>query len=178
MTQQSAIRFFKMDEKFRPTIWFMKRKLPSIIVCETGSETTASTVNEKRKTSLPLRQFTDIYCSCNRRETFNFQLSSMTTKCVHFYGQWPNQAKNLVLMPTIHPICFKYMMWFNFFGQNFISLSFKLIVIHYHTPKQKEIKFEQRTKLNPKISRVIVTWVFAVSLKPKTCFCSLSVAHS
>lgn len=119
--RDSAIRnwlFFLMDEQFHPIIWFLKRKLHSITVGETGRETTASTANEKRKTSLPLRQYTDIYCSCSRRETFSFQLFSMTTKCIHFYRQWPNPAKNLrvVLMPTIHTIYFKYMLWFNFFG--------------------------------------------------------------
>ena len=36
------------------------------------------------------------------------------------------------------------MLWFNFIlGLNFIS-------IHYHTPKQREIKFEPRIKLNHK----------------------------
>lgn len=118
VTRQSAIGFFfLMDEQFHPIMWFLKRKLHFITVGETGSETTASTANEKRKTSLPLRQYTDIYCSCSRRETFSFQLFSMTTKCVHFYGQWPNPAKNLlvVLMPTIHTIYCKYMLWFNVF---------------------------------------------------------------
>ena len=113
--RDSAIRnwlfFFLMDEQFHPIIWFLKRKLHSITVGETGRETTASTANEKRKTSLPLRQYTDIYCSCSRRETFSFQLF------VHFYGSWPNPAKNLlvVLMPTIHTIYSKYMLWFNVF---------------------------------------------------------------
>ena len=113
--RDSAIRnwlFFLMDEQFHTIIWFLKRKLHSITVGETGRETTASTANEKRKTSLPLRQYTDIYCSCSRRKTFSFQLF------VHFYGPWPNPAKNLlvVLMPTMHTTYFKYMLLFNFFG--------------------------------------------------------------
>ena len=33
--------------------------------------------------------------------------------------------------------------WFKFY-----FLCFKLIIIHYHTPKQREIKFEPRIKLN------------------------------
>ena len=34
---------------------------------------------------------------------------------------------------------------------NFISLCCKLIIIHYHTPKQREIKFKPRIKLNHNI---------------------------
>ena len=45
-----------------------------------------------------------------------------------------------------------YMLWFNFIlGLNFISLCFKLIIIYYHTPKQREIKFKPRIKLNHNI---------------------------
>ena len=45
-----------------------------------------------------------------------------------------------------------YMLWFNFiFGSNFIFLCFKLIIIYYHTPKQKKIKFKPGTKLNHNI---------------------------
>ena len=33
-------------------------------------------------------------------------------------------------------------------GLNFIFLCFKLIIIHYHTPKQSIIKFKPRMKLN------------------------------
>ena len=41
------------------------------------------------------------------------------------------------------------MLWFNFvLGLNFIFLCFKLIIIHYHTQKQKKIEFKRRTKLN------------------------------
>ena len=47
----------------------------------------------------------------------------------------------------------RYLLCFNFIlGSNFISLCFKLIIIHYHTPKQREIKFERRIKLNHNIS--------------------------
>lgn len=49
VTQQSAISFFKMDEKFHPTIWFLKRKLHSITGCETGSETTAPLLMRSEK---------------------------------------------------------------------------------------------------------------------------------
>ena len=45
-----------------------------------------------------------------------------------------------------------YMLWFNFiFGLNYISFCFKLIITHYHTPKQREIKFKPRIKLNNNI---------------------------
>ena len=48
--------------------------------------------------------------------------------------------------------CTLYMLWFNFIlGLNFIFLSFKLIIIYYHTPKQRKLKFQPRIKLNRKI---------------------------
>ena len=35
------------------------------------------------------------------------------------------------------------MLWFDFIlGLNFILFCFKLIIIHYHTQKQKKIKFK------------------------------------
>ena len=41
------------------------------------------------------------------------------------------------------------LLWFNFIlGLNFIFLCFKLVIIHYHTQKQKKIKFKPRIKLN------------------------------
>ena len=43
----------------------------------------------------------------------------------------------------------KHRLWFNFIlGLNFIFFCFKLIIIHYHTQKQKKIKFKPRIKLN------------------------------
>ena len=45
-----------------------------------------------------------------------------------------------------------FMLWFNFIlGLNFISLCFKLIIIYYRTPKQREIKLKPRIKLNHNI---------------------------
>ena len=42
-----------------------------------------------------------------------------------------------------------YVLWFSFiFGLKFISLCFQLIIIHYYTLKQREIKFKPRIKLN------------------------------
>ena len=45
-----------------------------------------------------------------------------------------------------------YMLWLNFIlGLHFIFPCFKLIIIHYHTPKQRKIKFKPRIKLNHNI---------------------------
>ena len=55
-------------------------------------------------------------------------------------------------VPRISPGLTVYMLWFNFFpGLNFIFLCLKVIIIHYHTPKQREIKFKPRIKLNHNI---------------------------
>ena len=44
------------------------------------------------------------------------------------------------------------MLWFNFIlGLNFILLCFKLIIIHYHSKKQKEINFKLRINMNHNI---------------------------
>ena len=45
----------------------------------------------------------------------------------------------------------EYMSWFIFVvSLNFISLCFKLIIIHYHTQKQRETKFKpSRDKIEP-----------------------------
>ena len=49
-------------------------------------------------------------------------------------------------------VCYIYMLWFSFIlGLNFISLCFKLIIIHYHAQKQREIKFKPRIKFNHNI---------------------------
>ena len=46
------------------------------------------------------------------------------------------------------------MFWFNFIlGLNFTFFCFKLIVIHYHTQKQKKIAFKPRIKLNHNIHK-------------------------
>ena len=47
---------------------------------------------------------------------------------------------------NIHMYC---MLWFNFIPSlSFRFFSFKLIFVHYHTQKQKKIKFKPRIKLN------------------------------
>ena len=47
------------------------------------------------------------------------------------------------------------MLWFNFIlCLNFISLCFKLINIHYQTPKQREKKVTPRIKLNYNIYKI------------------------
>ena len=44
------------------------------------------------------------------------------------------------------------LLWFNFIlGLNFIFFCFKLIIVYYHTQKQKKIKFKPRIKLNHNI---------------------------
>ena len=43
------------------------------------------------------------------------------------------------------------MLWFTFMiGFNFISLSFKLVIIHYHNLKQREIKLQPKIKTEPR----------------------------
>ena len=50
---------------------------------------------------------------------------------------------------NIHMYC---MLWFNFIlGLNLIFFRFKLIVKHYHTQKQKKIKFKPGIILNHNI---------------------------
>ena len=59
------------------------------------------------------------------------------------------QLKNLFKTVTL-PSWNVYMLWFNFIlGLNFISICFKLIIIHYQTPKQRELKFKPRIKYDP-----------------------------
>ena len=51
------------------------------------------------------------------------------------------------------------MLWLDFIlGLNFIFFCFKLIIIHYHTPKQKKIKFKPRIKLNHNIYKYILVY--------------------
>ena len=59
-----------------------------------------------------------------------------------------------------------YVFWFNFIlGLNYISLCLKLVIIHYHTQKQTEIKFKPSIKLRTitYITEIFVTsWMFPV----------------
>ena len=49
-------------------------------------------------------------------------------------------------------LLYMYMLWFNLIlGSNFISPCFKRITMHFHTPKQREIKFKRKIKLNHNI---------------------------
>ena len=51
------------------------------------------------------------------------------------------------------------MLWFNFIlGLVFIFLCSKLIIINYHTPKQKKIKIKPRIKLNHNIYIKAEVW--------------------
>ena len=41
------------------------------------------------------------------------------------------------------------LLWFSFIlGLNFVFLCFKLVIIHYHTPKQRKLKCKPKIKLN------------------------------
>ena len=63
-----------------------------------------------------------------------------------------NAPYNPLLAVDMYIYIYIYMLWFNFIlGLNFIFLCFKLIIIHYHTQKQREIKFKPRIKLNHNI---------------------------
>ena len=56
------------------------------------------------------------------------------------------------------------MLWFNFIlGLNFIFHCFKLIITHYQTQKQREIKFKPRTKLNHNIYKDVLLKVNCVA---------------
>ena len=49
------------------------------------------------------------------------------------------------------------MLWFNcILGLNFTFFCFKLIIIYYHTQKQRKIKFKPRIKLNHNIYNIVV----------------------
>ena len=64
------------------------------------------------------------------------------------------------------------MLWFNFFyGLNFISLCYKLIIMHYDTPKRREIRFKPRIKLNHNIK------ILTRGLRCSGIFHSSSVTH-
>ena len=64
------------------------------------------------------------------------------------------------------------MLWFNFIlDSNFIFLCFKLIIIYYHTQKQRKIKFEPSIKLNHKI----VLYYFVTLFSP---ICVFSTGNS
>ena len=57
------------------------------------------------------------------------------------------------MMTLLECMHFVYLLWFNFaLGLIFILLCFKLIIIHYHTQKQRKIKIKPRIKLNHNIS--------------------------
>ena len=62
-----------------------------------------------------------------------------------------------------------YMLWFNFIlGLNFIFLCFKLIIIHYHSQKQRQIKFKPRIKLNHNIYDKVLYYLWSALLKPNS----------
>ena len=64
---------------------------------------------------------------------------------------------------TIHSMAV-YMLWFNFIpGLIFIFFCFKLIIIYYHTQKQKKIKIKPRIKLNHNIYTLLQNGQFYYS---------------
>ena len=80
---------------------------------------------------------------------------------VRFTHSWniSQHSKRNLVSPSSHVISSIYMLWFKFIlGLNFISLCFKLIIIHYHTSKQREIKFKPRIKLNHNIYIILLTF--------------------
>ena len=66
-----------------------------------------------------------------------------------------------------------YLLQFNFILglNNFIFLCFKLIIIHYHTQKQRTIKFKPRIKLNHNIT-VSSICKLLLHIKQHACFAS------
>ena len=61
---------------------------------------------------------------------------------------WCN-GQNVCLMKSI------YMLWFSFIlGLNLNFFCFEVIIIYYHSPKQKEIKFKPRIELNHNIYNI------------------------
>ena len=67
--------------------------------------------------------------------------------------------KVILWCPSILHQClspFVYMLWSNFIlGLNYLFFCFKLIIIHYHTQKQKKRKFKPMIKLNYNIYNII-----------------------
>ena len=55
--------------------------------------------------------------------------------------KWKNQIPPSRNSNLLFVLCFNFTL-----GSYFLFLCFKLIIIHYHTPKQRKIKFEPRIK--------------------------------
>ena len=61
------------------------------------------------------------------------------------------------------------MLWFSFIlGSNCIFLGFKLIIIYYHTQKQRKRKFKPKTKLNHNIYTTPQSNAYPLGQKIKT----------
>ena len=61
------------------------------------------------------------------------------------------------------------MLWFSFIpGLNFVFLCFKLIILHYHTQTQREIKFKPRMQLN---HNIYIWWCLQWHLQYKRQMC-------
>ena len=74
----------------------------------------------------------------------NLLWASSPLPCPFFYQNLLSRSSNVNFM-----FSFRQLLWFNvILGLNFIFPHFKLIVIHCHTPKQREMKLKPRIKLN------------------------------
>ena len=61
------------------------------------------------------------------------------------------------------------MLWFSFIlGSNCIFLGFKLMIIYYHTQKQRKRKFKPKTKLNHNIYTTPQSNAYPLGQKIKT----------
>ena len=84
---------------------------------------------------------------CQRVHSFSIVTSKKTTQVVKKIS--PALTVRTWWFVHLDILC---MLWFSFIlGLHFIFLCFKLIIIHYHTPKQRKIKFKPRMKLNHNI---------------------------
>ena len=90
---------------------------------------------------------------CSLSWTFSFKFERQNPPFISKKGSHLSQDNECTIQSTPGSgYVYIYMLWFNFIlGLNFIFLCFKLIIIHYHTQKQREIKFKPRIKLNHNI---------------------------
>ena len=95
-----------------------------------------------------------LFCSSKLRGTWHFDvltdvwlLRKVRMMREFFLCGLNVQSLNGKVINVMHIFFFyvMHMLWFNFFlGLNVIFLCLKLIIIHYHTPKQRKIKFKPR----------------------------------
>ena len=91
------------------------------------------------------------------------QILVIDLQLLKFFSCWVSCGDNV--KKGSHFLCYAnstqistYILWFNsILSLNFIFFGFKLIIIHYHNPKQRKLKFKSRIKLNHNISIHIPT---------------------